>query len=140
MISNLNSCKNIDSCQIVKKSSQLKCPGINNTGSDWAVKRLSLISVNSEHVLKICSVVNLSSNLMHIGGSSPFNKKEWVIKEWPMYNRAITVSSFLLWTCKSEDKQYILLILGISYIIYFLGTHPTQTATVLTYIFICAWF
>ena len=31
---------------------------------------------------------------MHTGGSSPFNKKEWVIKEWPMCNRAITVSSF----------------------------------------------
>ena len=32
---------------------------------------------------------------MHIDGSSPFNKKEWVIKEWPMCSRAITVSSFL---------------------------------------------
>ena len=32
---------------------------------------------------------------MHIGGSSPFNKKEWVTNEWPMCNRAITVSSFL---------------------------------------------
>ena len=32
---------------------------------------------------------------MHIGGSTPFNKKEWVRKEWPMCNRAITVSSFL---------------------------------------------
>jgi len=28
----------------------------------------------------------------------------------------------------SEDKIYILLILGIFYIIYFPGTHPTQTA------------
>ena len=27
---------------------------------------------------------------MHVGGSSPFNKKEWVIKEWPVCNRAIT--------------------------------------------------
>ena len=32
---------------------------------------------------------------MHIGGSSPFNKKEWVRKEWPMCKWAITVSSFL---------------------------------------------
>ena len=35
------------------------------------------------------------SHPMHTGGSSPFNKKEWVRKEWPMCNRAITVSSFL---------------------------------------------
>ena len=32
---------------------------------------------------------------MHSGGSSPFNKKQWAIKEWPMCNRVITVSSFL---------------------------------------------
>ena len=32
---------------------------------------------------------------MHIGGSSPFNKKEWVIQECPRCNWAITVSSFL---------------------------------------------
>ena len=85
----------------------------------------SLISIKSKQVSKICSMVKRLSHLMHTGGSSPFNKKEWVIKEWPMYNWAITVSSFLLWMCKSEDKQYILLILEISYIIY---------------IFICAWF
>ena len=52
-------------------------------------------------------MVKRLSNPMHTGGSSPFNKKEWVIKEWPMCNRAITVSSFLF--CLSEDKQYILL-------------------------------
>ena len=40
-------------------------------------------------------MVKRLSHLMHIGGSSPFNKKEWVRKEWPMCNRAITVSSFL---------------------------------------------
>ena len=40
-------------------------------------------------------MVKRLSHLMHTGGSSPFNKKEWVIKEWPMCNRAITVSSFL---------------------------------------------
>ena len=49
---------------------------------------------------------------------------------------AIGPSQFLLF-CFSEDKIYILLILGISYIIYFLGTHPTQTATVLIYIYLC---
>ena len=37
----------------------------------------------------------------------------------------------------SEDKIYILLILGISDIIYFLETHLTQTATVLIYIYLC---
>ena len=31
---------------------------------------------------------------MHTGSSSPFNKKESVIKEWPVWNQAITVSSF----------------------------------------------
>ena len=44
---------------------------------------------------KICSMVKLLSHPMHIGGSSPFNRKEWVIKEWPMCNWAITFSSFL---------------------------------------------
>ena len=44
---------------------------------------------------RICSMVKRLSHPMHIGGSSPFNKKEWVRKEWPMCNRAITVSSFL---------------------------------------------
>ena len=49
----------------------------------------------SEVVSKICSIVKSSSQPIHIGSSSPFNKKEWVIKEWPMCNWAITVSSFL---------------------------------------------
>ena len=40
-------------------------------------------------------MVKRLSHPMHIGGSSPFNKKEWVIKEWPMCNRAIIDSSFL---------------------------------------------
>ena len=91
----------------------------NNIRSDWAVKWLSLISIKSEKVSKICFIVICWSHPMHTGGSSPFNKKEWVIK----------VSSF----CQSEDKQYILLALGISDVIYFPGTHPTQTATVLIY-------
>ena len=63
--------------------------------SDLAVKWLSLISIKSKQVSKICSMVKRLSHPIHIGGSSPFNKKEWVIKEWPMYNRAITISSFL---------------------------------------------
>ena len=71
----------------------MKYPEI--TCIDWAVKWLSLISTRSEQVSKICSIVKRSSHPMHIGGSSPFNKKEWVMKEWPMCNRAITVSSFL---------------------------------------------
>ena len=66
----------------------------NNTHSDWAVKWLSLISIRSEQVSKICSIVKSSSHLMHIGGSSPFNKKEWVMKEWPMCHQAIRASSF----------------------------------------------
>ena len=67
----------------------------NNMRGDLAVKWLSLISIKSEQVSKTCSMVKRLSHPMHIGGSSPFNKKEWVIKEWPMCNRAITVSSFL---------------------------------------------
>ena len=35
-------------------------------------------------------MVKCWSHPMHTGGSLPFNKKEWVIKEWPMCNRAIT--------------------------------------------------
>ena len=61
--------------------------------SDLAVKCLSYF--NKIRTSKICSMVKRLSHLMHIGGSSPFNKKEWVRKEWPMCNRAITVSSFL---------------------------------------------
>ena len=67
----------------------------NNMCSDLAVKWLSLISIKSEQVSKICSMVKRLSHPIHIGGSSPFNKKEWVIKEWPMCNQATTVSSFL---------------------------------------------
>ena len=40
-------------------------------------------------------MVKCLSHPMCIGSSSPFNKKEWARKEWPMCNRAITVSSFL---------------------------------------------
>ena len=65
---------------------------------------------------------------MHIGGSSPFSKKERVIKEWP-----IDVQSgyqFLLFYL-SKDKQHIVLILGILHVIYFPRANPTQTATIL---------
>ena len=67
----------------------------NNMRSDLAVKWLSLISIKSEQVSKICSMVKRLSHPMHIGGSSTFNKKESVRKEWPMCNQVITVSSFL---------------------------------------------
>ena len=66
-----------------------------NTRNDWAVKWLCLISIKPEQVSKICSIVKSSSQLMHIGPSSTFSRKEWVIKDWPMRSRAITVSSFL---------------------------------------------
>ena len=108
---------------------------LNNMPSDLAVKWLSLISIKSEQVSKICSMVKRLSHPMHIGGSSPFNKKEWVRKK-KNGQCAIGPSQFLLF-CFSEDKIYILLILGIFYIIYFLGTHPTQTATILIYIYLC---
>ena len=49
---------------------------LNNMCSDLAVKWLSPISIKSEQVSKICSMVKRLSHLMHIGGSSPFNKKE----------------------------------------------------------------
>jgi len=93
MISNLNFSKNIDFFQKFKIfSGKISW---NNMCSDLAVKWLSLISVKSEQVSKICSMVKSLSHLMHIGGSSPFNKKEQVRKEWPMCNQAITDSSFL---------------------------------------------
>ena len=49
---------------------------LNNMRNDLAVKRLSLISIKSEQVSKICSMVKRLSHPMHTGGSSPFNKKE----------------------------------------------------------------
>ena len=63
--------------------------------SDWAVKCLSLVSIKSEQKGKISSTVIFLSHAKHTGGSSPFNKKEWVIEEWPMCIRDITVSSLL---------------------------------------------
>ena len=95
----------------------------NNMRSDLAVKWLSLISIKSEQVSKICSMVKRLSHPMHTGGSSSFNKKEWVIEEWPMCNRAITVSSFpFIYSFNIGN-------------IYFPGTHPTQTDTILIYIY-----
>ena len=49
---------------------------LNNMRSDLAVKWLSLISIKSEQVSKICSMVKRLSHPMHSGGFSPFNKKE----------------------------------------------------------------
>ena len=54
---------------------------LNNMRSDWSVKWLYLNSIKSEQVSKICSMVKRLSHPMHISGSSPFNKKEWVRKE-----------------------------------------------------------
>ena len=85
--------------QILISSKKLKilydsgAVSLNNMRSDLAVKWLSLISIKSEQVSKICSMVKRLSHPMHSGGFSPFNKKEWVRKEWPMCNRATTVSS-----------------------------------------------
>ena len=47
------------------------------------------------------------SHPMHIGGSSPFNKKEWVIKEWPECGRAIAVSSYLFVREQSLLNKFI---------------------------------
>ena len=69
---------------------------------------MALSYFNKIRTSKICSNVKRLSHPMHIGGSSPFNKKERVRKEWPMCKRAITVSSFLF-----VQGQNILLILGI---------------------------
>ena len=102
----------------------------NNMRSDLAVKWLSLISIKSEQASKICSTVKRLSHPIHTGGSSPFNKEEWVPKKWPMCNRATTVSSFLFLrgqTIHSFSTGNI----------YFPGTHPTQTATALIYIYLC---
>ena len=49
-------------------------------------------------------MVKRLSHPMHIGGSSPLNKKEWVRKEWPLCNRAITVSSFLFF--RGQDIHF----------------------------------
>ena len=87
------------------KSSQVKSH--ETTRSDWAVKWLSLISIRSEQVSKISSIVKNSSHPMHIGSSSPLNKKEWVIKEWQMCSRAITVSSFLFVWGTAHTRQSI---------------------------------
>ena len=43
----------------------------------------------------------------------------------------------LFFSVSPGDKEYILSVLEISYIIYFPGPHPTQTATALIYIYLC---
>ena len=96
MILNLDFFKNINFFQNVKN---LFRGNILKQHAQWlscnSVKWLSLISVKSKQVSKIWFMVKCWSHPMHIGGSSPFSKKEWVIKEWPMCSQAITVSSFL---------------------------------------------
>ena len=54
---------------------------LNNMRSALAVNWLSLISISlisikSEQISKICSMVKRLSQPMHTGGSSPFNQKE----------------------------------------------------------------
>ena len=61
---------------------------------------MALSYFNKIQTSKICSMVKCLSHPMHIGGSSPFNKKEWVRKEWPMCNWAIAVSS-----CPRTNRQ-----------------------------------
>ena len=104
--------------------------------SKQAVKWLSLISIKSEQVSKICSMVKRLSHPIHIGGSSPFNKKEWVIKEWPMYNRAITISSFLFVRGQTIHS------FSIGNILYnlFSGNSSHSDCHSSNIIFICAWF
>ena len=51
----------------------------------------------------------------------------------PSVKRVIGLSQSLLF-CVSQGKQYTRLDLQILYVMYFLGTHPIPTATVLTYI------
>ena len=65
-----------------------------NNISDWAVKWLFLISIKSKPVSQTCSIVTCLSYTKHTSGSSPFNKQDWAIQEWPMCNRRIADSSF----------------------------------------------
>ena len=83
-----------------------------------------MANVQSSHHSLFFSVC--LSHLIHFGGSSPFNEKEWVIKEWPMCSRAITVSSFLFpilkecivcpWRNRKEETVMAQLHIGHSFI------------------------
>ena len=106
----------------------------NNMCSNLAVKWLSLISIKSEQVSKICSMVKSLSHLMHIGSSSHFNRKEWVIKEWPMCSRAITVSSFLFVRGQTIHS------FNTGNILYNLFSGNSFHSACHHCIFICAWF
>ena len=92
MIWNLNFSKNINFFQKVKN---LFWWNILKQHAQWFSCKVVLSYFNKIWTSKICSMVKRLSNPMHAGGSSSFNKKEWVKKEWPMCNWAITVSSFL---------------------------------------------
>ena len=63
--------------------------------AQWFSCKVALSYFSKIRTNKICSMVKRLSHPMHTGGFSHFNKKEWVIKKWPICNRAITVSSFL---------------------------------------------
>ena len=109
----------------------------NNTCSDWAVKWLSLISIKPEQV-KYVQKLNIHHIWCTLATPHPSIKKnEW----WKNDPYAFRLSQSLLF-CLSEDKQYTVSKLEIFYVIYFLGTCPTQTTTVLIYIyiFVCTWF
>ena len=56
--------------------------------TQWLSCKVVVTQFNkSEQVSKVCSMLNFSSYPMHIYGSSPLNKKEWVIKEWQWTSR-----------------------------------------------------
>ena len=100
MITNLNISKNINFFQ---KVNNLFRWNILKQHAQWFSCKVAPSYFNKIWTSKICSMVKRLSHPMHIGGSSPFNKKEWVRKEWPMCNRAITVSSFLFF--RGQDIQ-----------------------------------
>ena len=91
-ISTLNCSKNINFFQQVKNHFSWN---IFKQHAQWFSCKVALSYFNKIRTSKICSMVKRLSHPMHTGSSSPFNKKEWVRKEWPMCNWAITVSSFL---------------------------------------------
>ena len=74
MISSLNFSKNIDLFQKVKN---LFRQNLLKQHTQWlSYEGLCLISIKSEQVSKVCLIVKSSSQPMHTGGSSPFNKNE----------------------------------------------------------------
>ena len=104
--------KNTDCFQKVKN--HLK-QNILKQHMQWLSCKVALSHFNKTWTSKICSQVKHSSHLMHTGGSSSFNKKEWVMKEWP------------IWAC---DKRCSRLTRGCLYTpIYFRLTTVTQNCS-----------